>query len=510
MPNQKILIVDDEPAIVELCTRYLTGDGYSVQSASNGFAALEFLKQKPFDLLLTDIWMSGMSGLDLIDAAKKETPGITIVVITGHGTVNMAIESLKLGTLGFIIKPFTRDEMITAIRQAMEKTQLARENIRLNSLMPLFEINRRLNTTDLAVLFKQIVDSACKETNAERGSLMLLDDARQVLHLKAHYGFSEVIAAKQTKTLGQGIAGMVAETRKPLIIQGGVEQNPELADRLDDADVISSISVPLIGKERSRVYSLTRLPAAREHLIGVLNISKSDPQAAPFSESDLEFVAIMAGQVSAAIESATLYRDLHQSYVKTIRSLVATIEVKDAYTSGHSENVSRYSMALAEEMRLSANEIDEIAIGGILHDIGKIGSAADILLKEASLSKEEFEHMKLHPESAVKILKPVGLSESILNIILHHHERCNGKGYPSGLNQDQIPIGARIIMVADTIDAMTSDRPYRKALPFAKLVAELKKYSGPQFDPDVVTAFERLLKRVGPDFFRHRLPQINA
>lgn len=82
--------------------------------------------------------------------------------------------------------------------------------------------------------------------------------------------------------------------------------------------------------------------------------------------------------------------------------------------------------------------------------------------------------MKLHPESAVKILKPVGLSEFILNIILHHHERCNGKGYPSGLNQDQIPIGARIIMVADTIDAMTSDRPYRKALPFAKLVAELK------------------------------------
>jgi putative nucleotidyltransferase with HDIG domain len=370
--------------------------------------------------------------------------------------------------------------------------------------MPLFEINRRLVTTDLDHLFKEVAQSARLETKADRASLMLFDESRQELELKAHSGFSVVIPSKMTKKLGQGVAGVVAQTRKPLIIQGGVQQNPTLANMLEDVEILSSVSIPLIGKGYTKISSLTRPPTTHERLIGVLNISKNSPGSGPFSESDLELVTLLAGQASAAIENAQLYQELHQSYVKTIRSLVATIELKDSYTSGHSENVSRYAAALAREMGLSANEIDEIEIGGILHDIGKIGSSEDILLKKDRLTKEEFEIMKAHPANAVKILNPVGLSENILKIVLHHHEQCNGKGYPMGLAREQISLGARILMVADTIDAMTSDRPYRKAQPIAKLQGELKKYSGQQFDSDVVSAFERLLQKVGPDFFRHQ------
>ena len=504
MPHEKILLVDDEPTIVELCSRFLTNEGYIVKSASNGMAALRLFEQEPFDLLLTDIRMRGMSGLELIDAAKKRDQGIAIVVVTGHGTVNMAIESLKLGTLGFVIKPFTKDELLTAVRHATEKNHLIKENIRLRSLMPLFEINRRLITMDLDHLFNQIAESARLETKADRASLMLFDDIHQELHVKAHSGFPSIIPSKLTKKLGQGVAGVVAQTRRPLIIQGGGDRNPEMADVLEDTEVLSSISVPLIGKSLIKISSLTRPPQTHERLIGVLNISKSNPESAPFTESDLELVTLLAGQASAAIENATLYQEIHQSYVKTIRSLVATIELKDRYTAGHSENVSRYAKALAQEMELSANEVDEIEIGGILHDIGKIGSSEDILLKEGRLTEEEFNLMKEHPKNSVKILNPVGLSENILKIILHHHEQCNGKGYPAGLSHAQIPLGSRIIMVADTIDAMTSDRPYRKIQPIAKLVSELNKYAGPQFDPDVVVAFERLLKKTGPNFFRHQ------
>jgi putative nucleotidyltransferase with HDIG domain len=504
MAQEKVLVVDDEPTIVELCTRFLNKEGYSVKTASNGLQALQHFHDEPFDLLLTDIRMRGMSGLELIDAAKKHDPGIAIVVITGHGTVNMAIESLKLGTLGFVIKPFTMEELLTAVRHATEKNRLVKENIRLRSLMPLFEINRRLVTTDLEHLFKEIAQSARLETNAERASLMLYDETRQELELKAHSGFSIVVPSKMTKKLGQGVAGVVAQTRKPLIIQGGVQQNPSLANVLEDAEITSSVSIPLIGKGYPKMSSLSSPPITHERLIGVLNISKNSPGSTPFTESDLELVTLLAGQASAAIENAQLYQDLHQSYVKTIRSLVATIELKDTYTAGHSENVSRYAAALAREMGLSANEIDEIEIGGILHDIGKIGSSEDILLKKDRLTKEEFEIMKSHPANAVKILNPVGLSDNILKIVLHHHEQCNGKGYPTGLTREQISLGARILMVADTIDAMTSDRPYRKAQPIPKLLGELKKYSGQQFDSDVVSAFERLLQKVGPDFFRHQ------
>ncbi|MBI3994907.1 MAG: response regulator [Nitrospirae bacterium] len=504
MPQEKILVVDDEPTIVELCTRFLTKEGYLVKTASNGQEALKIFREEPIDMLLTDIRMKGMSGLELIDAAKKRDEGIAIVVITGHGTVNMAIESLKLGTLGFVIKPFTMDELLTAVRHATEKNRLIKENIRLRSLMPLFEINRRLVTTDPDHLFNQIVESARVETKADRASLMLLDETGRELQVKAHSGFSIVIPSKMTKKIGEGVAGVVAQTRKPLIIQGGVQQNPELASVLEGGELVSSVSVPLIGKGHIKISSLTRPPQMHEQLIGVLNISKSSPGAAPFTESDLELVSLLAGQASAAIENATLFYELHQSYVKTIRSLVATMELKDSYTSGHSENVSRYAAALAREMELSTTEIDEIEIGGILHDIGKIGSSEDILLKEGRLTEKEFELMKAHPKNAVKILNPVGLSGNILKIVLHHHEQCNGKGYPDGLSREQIPLGSRILMVADTIDAMTSDRPYRKAQSITKLAGELRKYTGPQFDPDVVGAFERLMGKVGPDFFRHQ------
>lgn len=503
--NGKILLVDDEPTILELCTRFLTHEGYAVKTASNGLAALRIFEQEPFDILLTDIRMRGMSGLELIDAAKKRDQGIAIVVVTGHGTVSMAIESLKLGTLGFVIKPFTKEELLTAVRNATEKNQLIKENIRLRSLMPLFEINRQLVTTDLDLLYTQIVESARLETRADRASLMLLDQEREELQVVAHSGFPVVIPSKLTKKVGEGVAGVVAKTRKPLIIHGGVHQNPAMAEILDDEGLLSSISVPLIGKGRNPLSSLTRPPQFLEQLIGVLNISKSNPGGSPFTESDLEFLTLLAGQISSAIENATLYKELHQSYVKTIRMLVATMELKDKYTSGHSENVSRYAVALAQEMGLPPNEVDEIAIGGILHDIGKIGSSEDLLLKEGRLTPEEYELMKVHPHNAVKLLTPVGLSETILKIILHHHEQCNGKGYPSGLEREQIPLGSRIIMVADTIDAMTSNRPYRKAQPIDKLVSEIRKFSGPQFDPVIAEAFERLLEKTGPEFFSHQV-----
>ena len=504
MPHEKILLVDDEPTIVTLCTRFLTQEGYQVTSASNGQSALNLFEKEPFDLLLTDIRMRGMSGFELIDAVKKIDQSVAIVVVTGHGTVSMAIESLKLGTLGFIVKPFTKDELLSAIRHAAEKNHLVKENIRLRSLMPLFEVNRRLVTTDLDLLFHQIVESARTECKADRASLMLLDDEKQELHVKVHSGFPIVIESKLTKRVGEGIAGMVAKTGKPLIIQGGVNQNPELAEKLDDTGAISSISVPLIGMEKKKLPLLTSLPHREERVIGVLNISKNNPKSIHFTESDMEMVTLLSGQAAAAIENATLYKDLHESYLKTIRALVGTIELKDSYTSGHSENVSRYATALALEMGLGSGEADDVAIAGLLHDIGKIGSSEDILLKQGKLTDQEYAAMKIHPQSAVKLLTAVGLSENILNIVLHHHEHYNGKGYPEGLSQNKIPMGARILMVADTIDAMTTNRPYRPIQPIKTLASELKKYSGSQFDPLVVDAFDRLLEKNGPGFFCHQ------
>ena len=163
MKTQRILVVDDEPFIAELCQRFLVAEGYEVQTALDGQEALRLFKPQPADLILTDIRMQGMNGLELIHAIKQIQLDIAIVVITGHGTLSTAIESMKLGVLGFLIKPFTQEELVTAVRQALEKAALLKENMRLRSLMPLFEATKTLvSEVDLDRLLDNVVWSVSR------------------------------------------------------------------------------------------------------------------------------------------------------------------------------------------------------------------------------------------------------------------------------------------------------------------------------------------------------------
>ncbi len=171
------------------------------------------------------------------------------------------------------------------------------------------------------------------------------------------------------------------------------------------------------------------------------------------------------------------------------------VDAKDPYTQGHSDRVVKYSLAIAKEMNLSKEEIEEIEIAARLHDVGKIGVSEKVLGKQGKLTDKEWEEIKAHPETSAKILEPVDFPSSIVSSVLHHHERPDGKGYPNGLSKDKIPLGASIIKVADAFDAMTSARPYRKALPDEKAIDELKKYEGTQFLPEVVEAFLKVYER---------------
>lgn len=180
---------------------------------------------------------------------------------------------------------------------------------------------------------------------------------------------------------------------------------------------------------------------------------------------------------------------LDQNYIETIEALVRALEARDMYTAGHSDRVNRYSVAIATKLGLTEEEIEAIHHGSLLHDIGKIGVYDNILLKPKALTDEEFEIMKSHPDYGVGILKNVKSMEKHLPIILHHHERQDGSGYPYGLKGDAIPLGARIVQVADTWDAMRSDRPYRRKLSLEVATSNLRKASGTQLDEDCVEAF---------------------
>ncbi len=188
-------------------------------------------------------------------------------------------------------------------------------------------------------------------------------------------------------------------------------------------------------------------------------------------------------------------KKIRASFLNSVAALAYALEAKDKYTSGHSQHVAEISVAIAGKLGMSQESIERIRLAGLIHDIGKIGVGESILNKPSRLTDSEFWHMKSHPEIGERILAPVVDDEEILRVVRHHHERYDGAGYPDGLSGEQIPVGARILAVADTYDAMTSERPYRKAMSAEAACAEIERCQGTQFDPEVVDAFLRVNNR---------------
>lgn len=211
-----------------------------------------------------------------------------------------------------------------------------------------------------------------------------------------------------------------------------------------------------------------------------------DPQVSSY---DIHLLEATGGYVGAFLENAVLYAEQQRMFIGTIRALTSSIDAKDRYTFGHSDRVAHLGLKLAEALGLPAEVCERIHVCGLLHDVGKIGVPEAVLCKPGRLTEEEFEQIKMHPAIGHRILKDIPLLEDILPGVLHHHERFDGKGYPAGLTGTDIPLFARILALADTFDAMSSNRAYRPAMPREKVLAEFQRCAGTQFDPGMVGAF---------------------
>ncbi|MEO0162294.1 MAG: HD domain-containing phosphohydrolase [candidate division WOR-3 bacterium] len=327
---------------------------------------------------------------------------------------------------------------------------------------------------DLELLLQRIVRHLKETLNYERAAVALVDEKTKELIVRAaEKPYSKKIQPRLRLKLGQGITGYVAQTGKPYLAND-VTQNSRYY--IFDKKTKSEIAVPLKVGER---------------VIGVINIESYKKNT--FTDKDLELLSLVANQASIAIQNSQLYQSLKQSYLDSIKTLVSAIEAKDPYTSGHSERVRKYALKIAKKLKLKPEQIEELDYAGYLHDIGKIGISDALLTKPSPLTEEEYQKVKEHPKIGHNILKHAHHLAGACEIIKYEHERYDGTGYPNGLKRDQIPIGARIIAVADAYDAMTTDRPYRKALSKKEAIRRLKECSGTQFDPKVVRAFLKVL-----------------
>jgi len=331
---------------------------------------------------------------------------------------------------------------------------------------------------DLDKLLQEIVDEAIMVTRADGGSLMLTHDGGRSLTVKTSRNLHPRVALNANIKAGEGIAGTVAATKKPLIINGYRDEDYRLD--LKREDLSSAISAPMMAEDR---------------LVGVLNINrkKNRPE---FTEENLNIINAFAAQAAEAIVKAGHYRQIEKlslqndrQFREFIKALSRTVDAKDPYTFGHSEEVTRYCLAIAQALALGEQDTRDIEIGSRLHDMGKIGVPEAILNKPGKLDPRELATVQRHPEIAADILKETESLKDIRDLILYHHEHWDGSGYPAGLKGEEIPLGSRILSVADSYDAMCSRRAYRAPLPQQTAVAELKRCAGAQFDPDIVKVF---------------------
>ncbi|HLK35413.1 MAG TPA: HD domain-containing phosphohydrolase [Polyangiaceae bacterium] len=484
----RVLIVDDEKFIRDILADFLGMEGYIVRTAEDGAAALAELNNAHYDLVISDLKMPRMGGIELLDAIGTTAPSALTVIMTGFGTVETAIDAMKRGAYDYILKPFKVEEVIRVVQRGLEKQRLAAENLRLREAVSLYKVSEAIAASlSLEEVLETIGETAVHELKGDLVSTWLQDgeggyferqrlmrprdastslpppprlaEAGAATSVGVEYGtmtppaFVEHYAAN-TGLLEQGARGMRFFATPPAF------------------PLVSLVSVPLKMKAR---------------LVGWICVASFTKQKR-FNEGHRKLLSIVGSRAAAAIENARLYEDLRATFQQTIQGLARAIDKMDRYTAGHSERVATYAMYLAVRLGLSPEVVEVVRQSALMHDIGKIGCVMN-LNKPGKLTQDEYEVFKRHPVYGRDILDPIRFLHPLIPGVHLHHERWDGRGYPLGLKGNDVPLIARIISVADTYDAMTSDRAYRRALPHEVAVGEIERCSGSQFDPEIAHSF---------------------
>ena len=373
------------------------------------------------------------------------------------------------------------DEIVLLNKSLEGKVEERTRELRLanEELLTLYALGKKMvSTLDPAEVLDIIVSTASAIIDFEAAAVSLLAADKKTFVITAHRGMSQNFLQRcRTMDVDGSDCRTLITLKTPLAV-ANLAETAELQHR--DAYAAegfkSMVSVPILFNEE---------------ILGIINIFSRKNRM--FLDNEINLLQALASQAAIAIKNAYLHENVALNYYNTINTLSLAVEARDPYTRGHSERVTNYALGIGRTMGLSQEELSILKYSGKIHDIGKIGISDLILLKPGKLTPSEKAQIELHPIKGVEIIANLKFLEPGVPIIKHHHERYDGMGYPDGLRDKSIPLGARILSVADAFDAMTSERPYRGALAFEEAIEDLKRNSGKQFDPYIVSAFLQMI-----------------
>jgi putative nucleotidyltransferase with HDIG domain len=422
-------------------------------------------------------------------AALTACTGATLYAHSVTGALTGLAGALALRSaaviLGFLVAAYiakTRSEKELASERGSYLHAILDCGVRLTSLRSVHELSL------------YVLRSAVTETGAGGGELLLVNEETQELECEAFHSQSrsgQELPAPPDALL-RSYANWVMSTGKEFTVRQGARTNEEMGAERDEHP---AMAVPLLWQSSSSEQDSS--------VLGVLIVWGMPGE--DFGEDAIDILGIFAAIAGAAIVNLRLYTNLQKSFLRTLHSLANGLEARDEYTRGHSERVMQVACMIAEELGVPSENIEALRNAAQLHDIGKIGVPDAILRKAGKLTADEWETMRRHPLVSEEICRPLGLAPEVLFLIKHHHERIDGKGYPAGLSPQDQPLLQRILVVADSFDAMRSRRPYRDRMPEEELIGELNRSAGRTMDPTVVDALRRIMCRgdIEPVYEQH-------
>jgi response regulator RpfG family c-di-GMP phosphodiesterase len=470
----RVLLVDDNASVLRFLAATFSANHCQVTTASTAEHALEQLGDDPYDLVVSDIKMPGLSGLDLLRAVKGKQPGTPVVLITGVPSVNSAVFGLRHGAYDYLPKPFSIAEVKDLIQRLRRDRadgngnvnypaglteELARRQAGVEAISRIGEV--ALQGLEPSVFAAKVLEYTMQSLRCD-GALMLMRDQ----------GGQFNASRKGEPALVGQILALLHASFGDVVKTGGRE-------------------TLVLTKPEHGFEGLAALVPGVGDAMGILCVARAADNGA-FLPDEKALLLGYAQTTAVALQKILLREHLERNLIDTIASFVIALESKDPYLKGHSARVSLYSGELATVMGVPPAEVVLMSRAGMLHDLGKLVIMDNILRKPRQLTEEEFELIRTHPVVGDKILKPLRFLACEAKAVRHHHERYDGKGYPDALKGDDIPLIARVVSVADAFDAMTSDRPYRSKRPLVTAMEEIVRGAGTQFDPMAADAFSTI------------------